>query len=733
MQVRRWAISVTIGALASGLALPTWSSHAAPLAADAVASWPLDEASGAVILDDSGNGHTGMLVSGPGRVAGKVGGALSFRSGSYVSIPDIVPINGAAALTLSAWIKRSSTNAKVLIGKQASGHDVAIEAWDDGRIYFDVSAGSYADGYVTLNDTAWHHLALVYDGRATGNTGRLKGYVDGTLRTLTYEGTVPSRSSSVSMPFYLGRLQGDSSSGQVDEVRLYDRALTTADIGSLAAGASTSGGGTTTTGPTTVAPTTVAPTTVAPTTVVPTTVATTVVPTTTPAPPTTAVAPPTTVASPAGSVAFPLSVSSDGRYIVDSRGVPFRIQGDAAWSLISNLTYAEADQYLTDRKARGFNTVLVNLIEHKFAVNAPANRNGDQPFSSAGNFSTPTEKYFAFADSIIDLAASKGIAVMLTYAYLGSGGGDEGWTPDLGRSVNTNAVMTGYGQYLGNRYKNRTNIIWVAGGDNNPAGTAVEPKIKAALDGIKAAGATQLVTGHWSPDMISTDEQTFASSMTLNAAYNYSTSYVEPLSASKHTPAIPAFLFETGYEDEGWIPGDRTSIRGYQWQAALSGTGGAFFGNRDMWEFSTDTFGSGYNFGHQRWQLSLGSPGAQDMTRLGSLFQSLSWWKLVPATTGGMRTLITSGGSSIGSGTYVTAAAATDGTLLVAYVPPTGSRTITVDLSVMSGPARTRWYSPATGQFTTIATAQPNATGTTFTTPGDNGANANDWVLIIDR
>ena len=47
-------------------------------------------------------------------------------------------------------------------------------------------------------------------------------------------------------------------------------------------------------------------------------------------------------------------------------------------------------------------------------------------------------------------------------------------------------------------------------------------------------------------------------------------------------------------------------------------------------------------------------------------------------------------------------------------------------------PARTRWYSPAAGQLTTIAAAQPNVS-TTFTTPGDNGASANDWVLVVDR
>ena len=437
-----------------------------------------------------------------------------------------------------------------------------------------------------------------------------------------------------------------------------------------------------------------------------------------------------TTAAPTGSGAFPLSVSTDGRYLVDAKGAPFRIQGDSAWSLIANLTYAEADQYLTDRRTRGFNTVLVNLIEHKFAVQAPANRSGDGPFTSPGNFATPNERYFAFADSIVDLAASKGMLVLLAYAYLGNGGGDEGWAPEMARSVNTTSVMTAYGQFLGDRYKNRSNIVWVAGGDYNPAGTPIEAKSKAILDGIKAAGARQLVTGHWSSDMISTDEAAFASSIDLNGGYNYSTSYMEPLAASKRSPARPSFLFETGYEDEGWVPGDRTSVRAYEWQAALSSTAGTFYGQRDVWELATDSWSSGYPFGSQRWQLSLARPGALDMQRLGAFFQSLPWWKLVPAASGGMRTLVTSGGGSLGSNDYVTAAAALDGSMLVAYAP-TG-RTITVDLSVMSGPAQARWFSPVTGNSVTVATSQPNAPST-FTTPGDNGAGVSDWVLVVTR
>ena len=87
-------------------------------------------------------------------------------------------------------------------------------------------------------------------------------------------------------------------------------------------------------------------------------------------------APPVVVTT-AASYAYPLKVAANGRYLIDQNNKPFRIQGDSAQSLIANLTYAEAVTYLTDRQAKGFNTVNINLLEHKFAVDAPANRNGD--------------------------------------------------------------------------------------------------------------------------------------------------------------------------------------------------------------------------------------------------------------------------------------------------------------------------------------------------------------------
>src|SRR5437879_11712640 len=83
----------------------------------------------------------------------------------------------------------------------------------------------------------------------------------------------------------------------------------------------------------------------------------------------------------AATYAYPLKISANGRYLVDQNAKPFRIQGDYAQSLIANLTYAEADKYLSDRQKQGFNIVHVNLVEAKSALHPPDNRTDDAPYA----------------------------------------------------------------------------------------------------------------------------------------------------------------------------------------------------------------------------------------------------------------------------------------------------------------------------------------------------------------
>lgn len=439
---------------------------------------------------------------------------------------------------------------------------------------------------------------------------------------------------------------------------------------------------------------------------------------------------------------FPLKVSKNGRYLVDQNNKPFRIQGDSAQSLTANLTYPEAELYLSDRQAKGFNTININLLEHKFAVHAPADRNGDQPFTSPGDFSKPNEAYFAFADSIIDLAASKGLLVSLAPMYLGVNGGDEGWWSVLTNRINSQNVCYNFGLYIGNRYKGRKNILWVIGGDfMPPSGSEGERRLHKFMEGIKAAGATQPWAGDWNAGSISTDEAAFAPSMDLNAVYTYGkagksgATYIEARKAYTYSPPRPAYLKETGYERENWAEGDPSSVRSYEYRAILGGcTAGGFFGHRDIWEFATEKWWSGFNFGHGPWQSALDSSGTLDMVRLGQLLDSVPWFDLVPAGLAGTKSLIPQGGGTLGDPDYITSAATADGKTLLAYIPPASnpSRTFTVDMALLATPTRARWFDPASGKLSVVSGNSLPARGAVrFTTPGKNASGATDWILLL--
>ena len=111
-----------------------------------------------------------------------------------------------------------------------------------------------------------------------------------------------------------------------------------------------------------------------------------------------------------------------------------------------------------------------------------------------------------------------------------------------------------------------------------------------------------------------------------------------------------------------------------------------------------------------------------------ALFESRKWYALVPDQT---HTVVTNGFGTFGTDDYVTAARTPDGTLAMAYVP--SSRTITVDLSTLSGPVTARWYDPTAGTFTSHPGLPfANAGSVQFATPGTNAGGDDDWVLVLE-
>jgi len=443
------------------------------------------------------------------------------------------------------------------------------------------------------------------------------------------------------------------------------------------------------------------------------------------------------------SYRYPLRVGPGGRHLVDQRGVPFLIKGDAAWLALVNLSEEEQEHYLRDRAAKGFNLVEVMLMNHDYTSSPnptpPANRRGEEPFERRGDFSTPNDRYFDRVVAFVDRAAAHGLVVLIAPCYLGFDGGKEGWWEGLVSSANTRDACFGFGAFLGSRLKDRTNVIWLAGGDfAPPPGSEGEARLWQILSGIRSTGSSSLWTGHWNLNHlggISTDEALFRDAMDIDGVYQYANTYKYARRAYDVRPARPLFLLESTYEHEH--PESSTQpFRKAWWWTMLSGGSGVVWGNLFLWmcESTRGTYRAerGATDGAvSSWAQELDSNGTHEVLHLHAFFEALPWWRLVPEGTASTRDLLTWGrgwGQS-----HVGAAATPERDLIVAYVPPTGkrSRAFALDVSQMPGDVRVRWYDPTTGTFVEDSVV-PRSETLELCTPGINGTDSDDWLLVVE-
>jgi Protein of unknown function (DUF4038)/Putative collagen-binding domain of a collagenase len=383
---------------------------------------------------------------------------------------------------------------------------------------------------------------------------------------------------------------------------------------------------------------------------------------------------------------YPLHVSADRRRIVDHDGTPFLVQGDAAWSLIANLTYDEAIVYLDDRRAKGFNTLIVSVVEHLFSRQAPRDRSGNEPFTTPGDMSTPNDVYFDHAERVLEACAARGIAVILACCYIGhrhdpSPGVDatnhaEGWYYEV---VGTGPEgCRAYGEYLGKRFGRFDNIIWCIGGDWDP--DAARTGLDAIAAGIRSTGVSNLFTAHVRPETSGLDSFAGSDWLDINLTYSYGIVHRSMLADWARVPVTPFLLIESTYEGEH--NATDLQIRRQAWWSVLCGANGQCMGNNPIWLF------------WDGWQAALELPASVAMARWGAFFRALPWADLVPDN--GLR-LVTSGLGETRGLDRVTAALTTDGRVGVAYLPV--PRPMTVDLGILTGTqVRVTWFEPATGQ-----------------------------------
>ncbi|MDX6411697.1 MAG: hypothetical protein QOE91_1213, partial [Gaiellaceae bacterium] len=194
-----------------------------------VAAWGFNEGSGSSVADASGKGHVGTLSSTSWSAAGKFGGALSFNgSSSWVTVADASDLDFSSALTLEAWVRPSVLSGwrTVLFKERPGGIVYSLYANQSaGRPVGQVWLGSElnAVGPAALGLNAWSHVASTYDGST------LRLYVNGALVSSTAVSGTLAASSGV-LRIGGNGVWGEWFAGLIDEVRVYNRALSAGEI-----------------------------------------------------------------------------------------------------------------------------------------------------------------------------------------------------------------------------------------------------------------------------------------------------------------------------------------------------------------------------------------------------------------------------------------------------------------------------------------------------------------------
>ena len=448
--------------------------------------------------------------------------------------------------------------------------------------------------------------------------------------------------------------------------------------------------------------------------------------------------------------AFPLGVSANRRYLVDKKNIPFLIVGDAPQTLITNLSKAETAVYFANRKEYGINSLWINLLCN---TSDGCNKDGKtfdgvSPFLIAGDLSTPNPEYFQRADDLIRMADESGLLIILDPIETSS------WLAML--RANGSQKAFAYGQYLGTRYKNFANIIWMHGNDFQTWRNGEDDRlVQAVAKGIRSTDPYHLHTVELDyPTSGSLDDPSWAPLIELDAAYTYFPTYAQVLTEYNRSDFKPVFMVEGYYEfehtDETGGGGSTSNLRRQEYWSMLSGAAGQLYGSEYSWRLENG------------WQGNLDTPGARQLRYMRDFFVSRKWYDLIPDQN---HTLVTedydrvsgliggltayfgqgegftqrtfgrirrrTGFGSLDTNTYVTAARTSDGTLAVAYLP--AARPITIDLSKMAGPATVRWYDPTNGAYVDGAAAELlNSGERRLTPPGRNSAGDEDWVLLLE-
>jgi hypothetical protein len=427
-----------------------------------------------------------------------------------------------------------------------------------------------------------------------------------------------------------------------------------------------------------------------------------------------------------------LQVSENKRFLITENNEPFFWMADTAWELFHRCSREEVDMYLDKRKSQGFNVIQVVALAELDGLNEP-NRYGAHPLID-NDPSRPNPDYFEHVDYVIDKAESMGMYIALLPTW-----GDKVFRNNWGTGPEVFTIQNSriFGGWIGNRYKDKKNIIWVIGGDRNPRIEKDDLTIwnNMAESIAKAAGGYEntLMTFHPQPNKSGGSSKWFHNEPWLDFNMHqtghcanqptyqlikddYELSNVKPVLDGEPLYEDHPNCFNA--KDLGYSVAD--DIRRIMYWNVFAGGFGQTYGCHDVWQMYT-LDKKGINAPLRPWQQALDLPMANQVKHLKNLFLSRPFLNRIPD-----QTMIIN--KQEDNEHFVIATRDTEGSYAMVYFPTGQERRLSLS-NLKTETLSVWWYDPRTGNS---FEGNPILKVKEVSIQPPTSGKGNDWVLVLD-
>jgi hypothetical protein len=432
-----------------------------------------------------------------------------------------------------------------------------------------------------------------------------------------------------------------------------------------------------------------------------------------------------------------LRVSENQRFLVTDQGVPFFWLGDTAWELFHRLTIEDVECYLKSRKQKKFNLIQAVALAEFDGLYTP-NVYGEKPLND-NDPSQPNEAYWLFVDRVIRKADHYGLYIGLLPTW-----GDK--VTDLwgiGPVIfdENNAYL--YGEWLGRRYKEQKNVVWILGGDRPVRYIGKKTNMQqddspiwsAMAAGIyEGTGSRVLITyhpsgGHSSSEYVHDKDWLGVNMMQSGHGGGHDVPVWEMIEKDYYLmPVKPTLDGEPNYEDHPvnpwpeWDPElgyyNDYDVRKQLYRSVFAGGCGVTYGHHSVWQMYSERY-EAINHAKMYWREAISRPGASQVQYLRRLMESRPYLTRIPD-----QSLIKY--PNLDRSKFNCATRDDHGRYALIYLPDAPQ--VTVDLGALAGgEINAWWFDPRNGRGI-LDGKYSGGVSQTFVAPHYGP----DWVLVLD-